>query len=101
VSSRRQVELYQQELLPGLERIASLTLLQYNAMLLGVYDLLESKQRELESRRASIEALRGYWVARAELERAVGGSLSRRSHSTAAESESSSVSPKRTPSHRH
>ena len=48
---------------------------QYNYMLKGTYDLLEAKQHEIEAERSSIEASRDYWVARAALERAVGGSL--------------------------
>jgi cobalt-zinc-cadmium efflux system outer membrane protein len=44
-------------------------------MLKGTYDLLEAKQHEIEAERSSIEASRDYWVARAALERAVGGSL--------------------------
>ena len=38
-------------------------------------DLLRAKQDEVNAGREYIEALRDYWVARAELEKAVGGSL--------------------------
>jgi cobalt-zinc-cadmium efflux system outer membrane protein len=42
-------------------------------MMAGVFQLLQSQQAEIETGRESIEALRDYWVARAELERSVGG----------------------------
>jgi cobalt-zinc-cadmium efflux system outer membrane protein len=44
-------------------------------MLVGAYQLLQAKQNEVSSYREFIEALRDYWLARAELERATGGSL--------------------------
>jgi outer membrane protein, heavy metal efflux system len=49
--------------------------LQFNAMQIGVFELLQAKQAEIDAGREYIEALRDYWVARAELERAVGGPL--------------------------
>jgi cobalt-zinc-cadmium efflux system outer membrane protein len=60
---------------PLRERIVALTQEQYNAMLLGVYQLLQAKQGEIEAYRAYIEAVRDYWIARADLERAIGGRL--------------------------
>jgi cobalt-zinc-cadmium efflux system outer membrane protein len=49
-------------------------------MLKGAYDLLLAKQNEVAAERSYIEAWRDYWIARAELERAVGGSLSGKSY---------------------
>jgi cobalt-zinc-cadmium efflux system outer membrane protein len=66
---------YQATLLPQRQKILALAQQQYNYMLKGTYDLLEAKQHEIEAERSSIEASRDYWVARAALERAVGGSL--------------------------
>ena len=42
-------------------------------MLHGVYALLADKQKEIHVRQESVEALKKYWIARSELERAVGG----------------------------
>jgi cobalt-zinc-cadmium efflux system outer membrane protein len=56
-------------------RILQLTLLQYNGMLKGPYDLLAARQGEVATEQAYIEAWRDYWLARVELERAVGGRL--------------------------
>ena len=47
----------------------------YDAMLLGVYQLLMAKQSEVNAYREYIEAVRDYWMARADLERATGGRL--------------------------
>jgi len=62
-------------LLPTQQQALKLTLQQYNFMLKGAYDLLFAKQNEIAAERSYIEAWRDYWIARAELERAVGGSL--------------------------
>jgi cobalt-zinc-cadmium efflux system outer membrane protein len=62
-------------LLPTQQKALNLTLQQYNFMLKGAYDLLLAKQNEVAAERSYIEAWRDYWIARAELERAVGGSL--------------------------
>jgi cobalt-zinc-cadmium efflux system outer membrane protein len=69
---------YRDQLVPERTRILNLTLLHYNAMFLGVYDLLRARQEELTAERGYTEALRDYWSTRAELERALGGSLVRR-----------------------
>jgi outer membrane protein, heavy metal efflux system len=65
-----------ERLLPTQRKALNLTLQQYNFMLKGAYDLLLAKQNEVAAERSYIEAWRDYWIARAELERAVGGSLS-------------------------
>ena len=62
-------------LLPQRVRILELTLLHYNAMLKGAFDVLLAKQSEVATERAYIEAWRDAWIARVRLERAVGGLL--------------------------
>ena len=66
---------YQGILLPLREKIIQQTELEYNAMLVGVFQLLLAKRDEIDAGRAYIEALRDYWVARTDLESAVGGEL--------------------------
>jgi cobalt-zinc-cadmium efflux system outer membrane protein len=44
-------------------------------MLKGTYDLLLAKQSEVATERSYVEAWRDYWIARTQLERAVGGRL--------------------------
>jgi len=48
---------------------------QYDAMLLGVYQLIQAKTERIRSLSEYIEALRDYWIARSDLERAVGTRL--------------------------
>jgi outer membrane protein TolC len=47
--------------------------LEYNFMLVGPFDPLHAKHTELDARAAAAEALRDYWIADLELERASGG----------------------------
>jgi outer membrane protein, heavy metal efflux system len=66
---------YGRVLLPQRVRILDLTLRHYNAMFKGAYDLLLAKQAEVEAEKANLNAWRDYWIARARLERALGGAL--------------------------
>lgn len=66
---------YRNVLLPLSREIVDETQRLYNGMLVGVYDLLRSKQDQIQTAREYIAALRDYWVARAGLERALGGPL--------------------------
>ncbi len=74
-AARGVVEHYRKVLLPLRERAVALSQEHYNSMLLGVYGLLQSKQQQITAYRAFIEAVRDYWVARSDLERALGGRL--------------------------
>ncbi len=75
VAARRKVEYYERTVLPRAESITELTLQQYNAMLVGTYQLLGTRTDQIDARREYVEALRDYWVAHSELELAVGGRL--------------------------
>jgi cobalt-zinc-cadmium efflux system outer membrane protein len=66
---------YRDNLLPERRHILELTLAHYNSMLKSPYDLLLAKQNELSTEKGYIDAWRDYWIARADLERAVGGRL--------------------------
>ena len=66
---------YEQVLIPVRERVVAEAMKHYNFMLLGVYRLLEAKRDEVAAYREYIEVTRDYWLARTELELAVGGSL--------------------------
>jgi cobalt-zinc-cadmium efflux system outer membrane protein len=59
--------------LPLRRRIVDETQLQYNAMDVGIFDLLRAKQDEVTAQAQHVAALRDYWTARAKLERAAGG----------------------------
>lgn len=60
---------------PLREQIVALSQQEYGAMLIGTYQLLQAKSNEVIAYRELIVALRDYWIARADLERATGGSL--------------------------
>ena len=75
IASRDLAAYYQTVLLPQRVQILDLTLRHYNMMLKGAYDLLLAKQNEVSAEKAYIESWRDYWMARTELERAVGGRL--------------------------
>jgi outer membrane protein, heavy metal efflux system len=73
--ARRLAEHYRTVLLPLRSKIIQQTQLEYNAMLAGVFQLLLAKRDEIDAGASYIEALRDYWLARTELESAVGGEL--------------------------
>lgn len=71
--ARARVEYYRDVVVPRRQRIVELTKLEHNAMLVGVFQLLQAKQNELQARRDFIDAQREYWSARTELQRAIQG----------------------------
>ena len=75
VTSRDLAQFYAKIYLPQRIRIVNETLLQYDAMQKGTFELITAKERELSAEREYAEAWRDYWIARAELEKAVGGKL--------------------------
>ena len=75
IAARDAADYHGKVLLPQRQSILRNTLLHYNAMMKSGYELLLAKEREQRAEQAAIETLRDYWISRAELERAVGGSL--------------------------
>lgn len=75
LAARQVVEHYRKVLLPIRERTVRFSQERYNAMLLSVFQLLLAKQAQVDAYRRYIEAVRDYWIARVELERAAGGTL--------------------------
>lgn len=73
VAARSTAEYHEKVLLPQRQRLLRETLLQYNAMQVSTFEVLHAKEREQEEEQAAIEALRDYWIARARLETALGG----------------------------
>ncbi len=73
LTSRAVVEEYGKVIVPLREKVVRFSQEQYDAMLLGVYQLIQAKQSEFDAYREYIEALRDYWIARSDLERAIGG----------------------------
>jgi cobalt-zinc-cadmium efflux system outer membrane protein len=75
VATRDVVDRYAKVVVPLREQVVRLSQEQYNAMLLGAYQLLAAKQSEVNAYRAFIEALRDYWIESADLEVALGAAL--------------------------
>jgi cobalt-zinc-cadmium efflux system outer membrane protein len=75
IAARSRAEYYRREVLPIQQQILEQTQLQYNGMFVGVFQLLQAKQAQIDAGREYIESQRDYWIARSELERAVGGRL--------------------------
>ena len=57
------------------ERIVNEAQLHYNAMQLGVFDLLRARERQIQAAIAYIETLRDYWLARTDLGQMLSGRL--------------------------
>jgi len=72
---RNLIDHYRRTVLPLREKIVDLTLKKYNYMLMGAFDLLIAKQQEFEAYQKYLEALRDYWVIRADIQRSLGGRL--------------------------
>jgi cobalt-zinc-cadmium efflux system outer membrane protein len=74
-AARARAEHFTRVVLPLRARVIEQAQLEYNGMLIGVFELLETKRAQIEAQRQYVDALRAYWVARSELERAAGGRL--------------------------
>lgn len=79
VTARAAVEYIDRSYLPAIHSARTHTMDAYNSMLVSTFDLLQTTAAESEAKRARVEALRDYWTARIELERALGGTLNPRS----------------------
>jgi cobalt-zinc-cadmium efflux system outer membrane protein len=66
---------YRDILLPLRERIVNEVQLQYNAMQLGVFDLVRAREQQIQAAVAYIETLLDYWLARADLDHLLSGRL--------------------------
>jgi len=64
---------YRDEIVPTKKRISEENLLRYNGMLIGVFELLADARSQIASVNGYIEALRDFWLARAELDMALIG----------------------------
>ena len=82
ISKRELARFHREEVVPTRHQITALTLIQYNAMLVGAFEAFTARREDLQAERELIEATRDYWTTRAELEREVGGDLDGRIEST-------------------
>ena len=73
--NRDLVEYERKTVLPLDLKIVNQSQLEFNAMQKNTFDLFLSRQQELDAEKEYVGAWRDYWIARAELEQAVGGRL--------------------------
>lgn len=99
LTARGVVEEFGKVIVPLRENVVRYSQEQYDAMLIGVYQLIQAKQSEFEAYREYIEALRDYWIAKSDLERAVGGRVGGPPPPLAVNNPSAAVAPPSTHSH--
>lgn len=73
LEARARAEYLRDVVIPRRDRILKLTQLEYNAMLRGVFQLIEARQSLASAQREEILATRDYWVARTQLESSLLG----------------------------
>ena len=67
---------HREEIVPLKKRISEEQVLRYNGMLIGVFELLADARSQISSVNASIDALRDFWLAKADLDAALIGRAS-------------------------
>ncbi len=75
IGERERALHYRSVQLPLRERVVREAQLQYNAMQLGVFELLRAKEEQIETAARYVETLREYWLASADLELVLAGRL--------------------------
>lgn len=60
-------------LVPLRTRVLEQTQLQYNAMQVGIFQLLQAKREQVDAGRQYVESLRDYWLARTAFSQALAG----------------------------
>ncbi len=73
LSTHARARHYERVLLPARRRVVEQTLLQYNAMQVGVFQLLSARRAQLDAELAAVEALREHWTAKAAFDALLAG----------------------------
>jgi cobalt-zinc-cadmium efflux system outer membrane protein len=73
LEARARVEYLRDVMLPRRVRILALTQLEYNAMLRGVFQLIQARQNVANAERELVLGHRDYWIARSDLDTALAG----------------------------
>jgi outer membrane protein, heavy metal efflux system len=73
--ARQRAIYYKNVMLPLRHRITDETQQKYNAMLVGVFQLLQARQQEIEAGARYITELHNYWISRAKLEQILNGRM--------------------------
>lgn len=74
LSAKREAVLYYKKvLLPLKEQVVEQTQLEYNAMLVGLFQLLQARRDQLRAAAAYVDQHREYWIARTNVEQLLAG----------------------------
>jgi outer membrane protein, heavy metal efflux system len=77
VSTHARVRAYQTTLVPAQRSVMEQTQLMYNAMQLGVFELLAARRAQLEIELAYVDAQAAFWAASAQLDALLAGKVVR------------------------
>jgi cobalt-zinc-cadmium efflux system outer membrane protein len=72
-AGRQRARFIKQSVLPLKQSVTAETQKEYNAMLVGAFDLLRAKREEIESGAGYIDALYDYWTSRNDIEQLLSG----------------------------
>ncbi len=75
LAAKTLAERYRTQLIPQREAVVEQAGRELNYMLIGAFDVILVKQQEYDAYAGYLKAVRDYWIARAELTRAVGHKL--------------------------
>ncbi|MBO6934840.1 MAG: TolC family protein [Deltaproteobacteria bacterium] len=73
LNAAERVRFYDETLMPARAAVLQETLLQYNAMNVGVFQLLQARRAVIDTARERVEAMFDLWRARAQVELVVAG----------------------------
>jgi len=73
IAARQRADYYRKVIIPLRQSIVEESQKKYNGMLIGGFQLLQTKRDEVEAAKDYIEALRDYWLARSELDEILAG----------------------------
>lgn len=79
-NTKDRVEEYRERLIPARVEVVERAQEEEAFMLIGIFELLETKQDEYDAYQSYLEIVRDYWLARTELARAVGTTLPSSAH---------------------
>ncbi len=76
LAAQRETSLYYKNvLLPLKHKVVEQSQLEYNGMLIGLFQLLQAKRDQVRTAAAYVESLRAYWTARTGVEQLLAGRL--------------------------
>ncbi|MEY4578974.1 MAG: hypothetical protein RL701_3677 [Pseudomonadota bacterium] len=75
LSARERVRQYRETLLPLRDRVVQQSLLQYNAMQIGVFQLLQARRDQVEAGRSYVSTLHEFWRLRTVLDQLLAGRM--------------------------